>query len=88
MKQFRLEKSSGSNTTVTKFNVVDEGGGIAGRICVSVEDEAALLACWKGPAPTAASAAARGKQNPMVGAMLSAARKHPMTTQAVLRGCR
>jgi hypothetical protein len=84
MKQFRLEKIS-SNSSVTKFDVLD-GTGICGRISVKPEDEAALLACWKDTAPPTASNAARGKQNPMVGAMLRA-KKHPQTRAAVLRGC-
>ena len=70
MKQFRLEKSSGSNTTVTKFNVVDEGGGIAGRICVAVEDAGDLLAHWKGAAPAATARASTGKQTGAINAML------------------
>jgi hypothetical protein len=85
MKQFRLQKIS-SNASIVKFDVLD-GTGICGRISVKPEDEAALLACWKDTAPPAASnAAARGKRNSMVGAMMSA-RKHPQTRAAVLRGC-
>jgi hypothetical protein len=85
MKQFRLEKIS-SNNSISRFNVLD-GTGICGRISVAPKDEAALLACWKDTAPPAANAAARGKQNPMVGAMIRAAKKHPLTRAAVLRGC-
>jgi hypothetical protein len=83
MKQFRLEKIS-SNNSVVKFDVRD-ASGICGRISVKPKDEAALLACWKDTAPPASNAAARGKQNPMVGAMLRA-KKHPMTRAAILRG--
>jgi hypothetical protein len=82
MKQFRLEKIS-SNASIVKFDVLD-GTGICGRISVKPEDEADLRACWKNTAPPASNAAARGKQNPMVGAMLRA-KKHPMTRAAILR---
>jgi hypothetical protein len=83
MTKFRLEKAT-ANNSVVKFNVLD-GTGICGRISVKPADEGALLACWKDTAPPASNAAARGKQNPMVGAMLRA-KKHPMTRAAILRG--
>jgi hypothetical protein len=91
---FRLQKSTGSNQAVTKFDVIDRTGAICGRITVPNEEADDLAKHWLGGAaqPKAAAAAgatapARGKQNPMVSAMVAAAKKHPLNRAAVLRGC-
>jgi hypothetical protein len=70
--KFRLQKSSGSNDVITKFDVVDDNESIVGRICVPREASADLLAHWNA-APSPSSTAARGK-NPVVNAMLAAKR--------------
>jgi hypothetical protein len=93
--KFRLQKSTGSNHAATKFDVVDSAGTICGRITVPPEEAADLERHWLGGAtqPKAAAAAAlatsaRGEpQNPMVAAMVRAARKNRPTKQAILRGC-
>jgi hypothetical protein len=93
MTTFRLQKSPGSNHAVTKFDVIDAASSIRGRITVPSEAAADLEKHWLGGAaqrPKAAAALAtsvRGKQNPMVGAMVAAAKKHPLNRTAILRGC-
>jgi hypothetical protein len=92
--KFRLQKSTASNHTATKFDVVDGEGTICGRISVPPEEARDLEKHWLGGAtqsPKAAAAlvtSARGRpQNPAVSAMLAAARKHPLNRAAILRGC-
>lgn len=84
---FRLEKTA-SNRVVSKFHVLNAAGDIVGSSNVKPSEEADLLAHWKG-APRAAprAATAAGKENRMVSAMAEAAKKHPLSKQAVLRGC-
>jgi hypothetical protein len=90
MTTFRLQKSAASNDLVTRFDVIDRTGSICGRITVPNEAADDLRAHWKDAAPRSAPApaSARGKpQNPMVGAMVAAAKKHPLNRTAILRGC-
>jgi FAD/FMN-containing dehydrogenase len=71
-------------------NVLDGAGTICGRISVPPEEARDLLAHCKDAAPRSnapAPAAARGKQNPVVSAMLAAAKRHPLSRAAILRGC-
>jgi anthranilate phosphoribosyltransferase len=94
MKQFRLSRQS-PGATITKFHVYDSAGDIIGSINVANEDAADLQKHWLGsatqPKATAAAAlatSARGEQqNPMVAAMVRAAKKHPLNRAAILRGC-
>jgi hypothetical protein len=92
MTTFRLQKSPGCNHSVTRFDVIDAAGSICGRITVPNEAADDLLAHWKDAPPRSAPASqpVRGKpqrQNPMVGAMVAAAKKHPLNRTAILRGC-
>ena len=51
MTTFKLEKSTASNRTISKFNVIDGDGALCGIISVKPEEEADLLAHWKGAPP-------------------------------------
>jgi hypothetical protein len=85
--KFTLEKSPTSDHAVTRFDVRDAAGSLVGRINVPPEQSSDLVAHWKDTPRPASNAV--GKRNPMVGAMVraAAARKHPLSKQAVLRGC-
>jgi len=74
------------NASIVKFRISDDFG-TCGSVSCSPENQADLLACWKGSAPRSAAANTvhDGRRNPMVAAML-AAKKHPQTRQAILRG--
>ena len=89
MKQFRLSRQPNPRGSVlTKFHVLDSADSIVGSINVPNEAAADVERHWLGGAtqPQAAAAtSARG--NPMVSAMLAAAKKHPLNRAAVLRGC-
>ena len=92
MTTFKLQKSPGSNNSVTRFDVIDAAGSICGRITVPNEAADDLEKHWLGgakpKAPAALATPVRGKpQNPMVGAMVAAAKKHPLNRTAILRGC-
>ena len=85
MKQFRLSRQTPTQT-LTKFHVLDNANSVVGIITVANEQASDLEKHWLGGAPAPARAAA-SKQNPMVSAMVAAAKKHPLNRQAVLRGC-
>ncbi len=91
MTTFKLQKSPGSNHSVTRFDVIDAAGSICGRITVPNEEADDLLAHWKDAPPRSAPAALAtppgGKQNPMIGAMVAVARKNRLSKTAILRGC-
>jgi hypothetical protein len=78
---------------LTKFHVLDSANSIIGSINVPNEAADDLQKHWVGGAPqpkasAALATSARGKeQNPMVAAMVRAARRHPLNRAAVLRGC-
>ena len=87
MTTFKLEKSTASNRTISKFNVIDGDGALCGIISVKPEEEADFRAHWKdvlapqaGPKQKATSNT--GKQ---VAAMIKAGRKP--SRESVLRGC-
>ena len=87
MKQFRLEKSTtASHSALSRFYVFNAAGDIIGSINVEPNEEADLLAHWRSSSPAPAARAA-ASQNLMVKAMTEAARKHPLSQQAILRGC-
>ena len=72
---FRLEKSSGSNHHISKFDVIDDRGTICGRITVDADQAPALLSHWQdAPSSVLAAAAATSKKR-AVDAILAAAKK-------------
>jgi predicted helicase len=88
MKQFKLLRQA-PGAALTKFLVYDSAGSISGSINVPNEAANDLARHWvtQPMAEAALATSAAGKQNPMVSAMLAAARKHPLSRAAVLRGC-
>ncbi len=90
MKQFQLSRQPRGQTT-TRFHVLASDNSICGIITVPNASADDLERHWLGGAPqpkaSAAAVTPGGKQNSAVAAMLSAARKHPLNKQAVLRGC-
>jgi hypothetical protein len=86
MKQFRLSRQpQPPGATLTKFHVLSSDSSIVGSINVPNEEANDLQKHWLGGQK--APAAAAGNQNPMVTAMVAAARRHPLNKQAILRGC-
>jgi hypothetical protein len=79
--KFTLQKSPGSNRSVSKLDVYDSNGTMCGRITVPIEEERDLLSHWQDE-PTrsaAAFASVRGnpqRQNPLVSA-LQAGKRSP-----------
>ena len=86
MKQFTLSKQPRGQTT-TRFHVLAADNSICGIITVPNEAASDLEKHWLAGAPVPARAAAGKQQNPMVNAMVAAARRHPLNKQAILRGC-
>jgi hypothetical protein len=88
MKQFKLLRQA-PGAAITKFLVYDSAGSIIGSINVpnAVADDLARHWVTQPKAAEAATAPVRGKQNPMVSAMLAAAKRHPLSHGAILRGC-
>ena len=82
---FQLVKSTASTKALAKFNVM-RGDDLVGSITVKPEEEADLLAHWKG-APTAKSSPKNAASNAgkQISAMIKAGR--PPSRAAVLRGC-
>ena len=82
MTTFRLEKSSGSNHHVTKFDVLDDVGTICGRITVPVEQASALLSHWQDAPRNVLAAAAATSKKRAVDAILAAKRGTPVAAPA------
>jgi hypothetical protein len=75
---FRLEKSSGSNHHISKFDVIDDRGTICGRITVDADQAPALLSHWQdAPSNVLAAAAATSKKR-VVDAILAAKKGAPV----------
>ena len=72
---FRLEKSSGSNHSVTKFDVIDGAGSICGRITVDAEDAPELLSHWQDAPRNVLAAAAATSKKRAVDAILAASQR-------------
>ena len=82
MTTFKLEKSTASNRTISKFNVIDGDGALCGIISVKPEEEADFRAHWKDVLAPQKATSNTGKQ---VAAMIKAGRKP--SRESVLRGC-
>jgi hypothetical protein len=76
--KFRLEKSSGSNRTVSKYDVLDATGSIVGRISVPPEDPDDLLSHWQERPRYAQAAAAATSSKRAIDATLEAGRSAPV----------
>ena len=74
---FRLEKSSGSNHSVTKFDVIDDVGTICGRITVDADQAADLLSHWQDAPRNVLAAAAATSKKRAVDAILAAKKGAP-----------
>jgi hypothetical protein len=85
MKQFQLSRQP-QGQTLTKFHVLDSANSIIGIITVPNEAADDLQKHWLGGAPQPRAAAA-GKQNRMVTAMVEASGRNRLGKAAVLRGC-
>jgi hypothetical protein len=82
MTTFRLEKSSGSNHAVTKFDVLDDAGSIVGRITVPNEQASAVLSHWQDAPRNVLAAAAATSSKRAVDAILAAKRGAPVAAPA------
>jgi hypothetical protein len=90
MKQFKLSRQR-PGESMTRFHVIAlADNSTCGIITVANEQADDLERHWLGAPPQAKAQDALtpgDKANPMVAAMVRAARKHPFNRAAVLRGC-
>jgi hypothetical protein len=81
---FKFSRQPRGQTT-TSFHVLADDNSTCGIITVPNAQADDLAKHWLGSAPAPARATAGN--NPMVSAMMTAAKKHPLSRGAVLRGC-